>query len=384
MRERLLSPAALSKRGSIDMRGSQRPFLQVAGAILLLGATALTIGLPLLGGKNPMDPFSISAPALAMAIAIYGALRGSPSGDYAMAIASALGLASLIGGPMGSDLMAPLASLRPSPFLIPLSLYSLALLASMAALRPAAQILERPEARSPVGDDIAVKVVDLTKVYKVGPVEVPALRGVNLEVKRGEFVCIVGPSGCGKSTLLNLLGALDKPTGGKIYIDGVDISQMNDGELAKFRNEKVGFVFQAYNLVPRAKVLQNVELPSIVKGLPKSERAKKARELLEAMGIGSKLHQKPTALSGGEQQRVAIARALMNDPTFVLADEPTGNLDSKTGREVWGMLRKANRERNATIIVVTHNLELARESDRIIYLRDGLVEREEILTGGKE
>jgi putative ABC transport system ATP-binding protein len=229
---------------------------------------------------------------------------------------------------------------------------------------------------------LAVKVVDLTKVYKTGLVEVPALRGVNLEVKRGEFVCIVGPSGCGKSTLLNLLGALDKPTSGKIYIDGVDISEMKDGELSKFRNEKIGFVFQAYNLVPRAKVLQNVELPSIVKGLPKAERARKAKELLEAMGIGSKLQQKPMSLSGGEQQRVAIARALMNDPTFILADEPTGNLDSKTGLEVWEMLRKANKERGATIIVVTHNLELARKSDRIIYLKDGRVEREEVLAGG--
>ncbi|MEM3590118.1 MAG: ABC transporter ATP-binding protein [Candidatus Bathyarchaeia archaeon] len=365
------------------MHGSQRPFLQSAGAILLLGATALAIGLPLMGGRNPMDPLSMATPALAMAIAIYGVFRGSPSGDYAMALASALGLASSIGGPMGSELMALLAAPRPSPFLMPLLLYSFALLASLAALKPAAPILERPEAQSPVGEDLAVKVVDLTKVYKTGLVEVPALRGVNLEVRRGEFVCIVGPSGCGKSTLLNLLGALDKPSGGKIYIDGVDISRMNDGELAKFRNEKIGFVFQAYNLVSRAKVLQNVELPSVVKGLPRSERARKARDLLEAMGIGSKLQQKPTALSGGEQQRVAIARALMNDPTFVLADEPTGNLDSKTGREVWEMLRKANRERNATIIVVTHNLELARESDRIIYLRDGLVEREEILTGGR-
>jgi putative ABC transport system ATP-binding protein len=352
-------------------------------AILLLGATSLAIGLPLMGEKSPIDPYPIAIPALVMAIAIYGALRGSPSGDYAMALASAIGLASLIGGPTGSELIALLAALRPSPLLIPLLLYSLALPASLAALRPAAAALEGPRPQSTAIDgDLAVKVVDLTKVYKTGLVEVPALRGVNLEVKRGEFVCIVGPSGCGKSTLLNLLGALDKPTSGKIYIDGVDISEMKDGELSKFRNEKIGFVFQAYNLVPRAKVLQNVELPSIVKGLPKAERARKAKELLEAMGIGSKLQQKPMSLSGGEQQRVAIARALMNDPTFILADEPTGNLDSKTGLEVWEMLRKANKERGATIIVVTHNLELARKSDRIIYLKDGRVEREEVLAGG--
>jgi putative ABC transport system ATP-binding protein len=366
---------------STVMQRSQGSFAQGSGAILLLGAAVLNIGLPLIGGRNQIDPYSTAIPAVALAASIYSILRASPRGDYARVFASAFGLASMIGGPTGSDLNALISSTRPSPLLMPLLLYSLALLASLAALRPAMPLLKGPRAQAPGKGDLAVKVVDLTKVYKTGLVEVPALRGVNLEVKRGEFVCIVGPSGCGKSTLLNLLGALDKPSGGKIYIDGIEISEMGGGELARFRNEKIGFVFQAYNLVPRAKVLQNVELPSIVKGLPKAERSRRARDLLEAMGIGSKFQQKPTVLSGGEQQRVAIARALINDPTFILADEPTGNLDSKAGEEVFAMLRRANEERNATIIVVTHNLELARKSDRIIYLRDGIVEKEEVLAG---
>jgi putative ABC transport system ATP-binding protein len=226
---------------------------------------------------------------------------------------------------------------------------------------------------------LAVEVVDLEKVYRIGAVEIPALRGVNLKIGRGEFVAIVGPSGSGKSTLLNMLGALDRPTSGQVYIDGIDISRMSSGDLARLRNEKIGFVFQAYNLIQRTPVIRNIELPAMVRGLPKADRLKKASGLLEATGIGDKAGRKPTALSGGEQQRVAIARALINDPAIILADEPTGNVDSKVGMEIVGLLRKISVEKEATILVVTHNPEVATATDRIIHLRDGMVEREEIL-----
>lgn len=226
--------------------------------------------------------------------------------------------------------------------------------------------------------EYAIETFDLKKVYVMGKVKVPALRGVNLKVKRGEIVSIVGPSGSGKSTLLNLLGALDKPTSGRILIDGVDITRLKESALSKFRNRKIGFVFQSYNLINRSTVAKNVEMPAIVRGMPRKVRKRRVKELLEMVGLSDKMNRKPTELSGGEQQRVAIARALINDPAFILADEPTGNLDSRTGEEIGNLLLKINKERRATIVIVTHNLELAEKAQRILHLRDGVIEKEKV------
>lgn len=227
-----------------------------------------------------------------------------------------------------------------------------------------------------------VEALDLVKVYKVGKQRVWALRGLTTRVKREEFLAVVGPSGSGKSTLLNLIGALDRPTSGKVLVDGVDTRKLSDSELSRFRNEKIGFIFQSFNLINRISVLRNVEIPAMVKGVPKEDRFRRAKELLEEVGLGNKIYMKPLELSGGEQQRVAIARALMNNPRFVLADEPTGNLDSITSKEIYRLLRKFNQMHGTTIIVVTHDLELSQECDRIVYLRDGRVEREAIKVEG--
>ena len=223
---------------------------------------------------------------------------------------------------------------------------------------------------------LAIETSDLKKTYRMGLVKVPALRGVDLKVGHGEMIAIVGPSGSGKSTLLNLLGALDTPTSGRILVDGVDISRMSERALARFRNRKIGFIFQSYNLIDRSKVTKNIELPAIVAGMPKKKRNRRVHELLDLVGLGDKANRRPNALSGGEQQRVAIARALINDPAFILADEPTGNLDSKTGEEIQNLLLRVNEERKATILIVTHNLELAEKTERILHLRDGVVEKE--------
>lgn len=228
------------------------------------------------------------------------------------------------------------------------------------------------------GDGYAIETVDLKKTYLMGLVKVHALRGVNLKIRHGEAVSIVGPSGSGKSTLLNMLGALDTPTSGTILIDGKDITRLGERALARFRNRKIGFIFQSYNLIDRSKVTKNVELPAIVAGMPKKTRDERVHELLDLVGLGDKADRKPNALSGGEQQRVAIARALINDPAFILADEPTGNLDSKTGEEIQNLLIRVNQEKNATIVIVTHNVELAERTGRILHLRDGVVEKERV------
>lgn len=223
----------------------------------------------------------------------------------------------------------------------------------------------------------AIELVDLKKIFIMGKmVKVHALRGVNLKVRNGEIVSIVGPSGSGKSTILNLLGALDRPTSGKIIIDGINIARLKDEALSRFRNRKIGFIFQSYNLINRSTVTKNVELPAIIRGIPKTIRRRRAIELLDLVGLRGKANRKPTELSGGEQQRVAIARALINQPTFILADEPTGNLDSKTGQEIGNLLLRVNEERKTTIVIVTHNVELAEKSERILHLRDGIVEKE--------
>jgi len=230
----------------------------------------------------------------------------------------------------------------------------------------------------------AVELIDVIKDYVVGPYIVHALRGVTMKVKKGEFVAIMGPSGSGKSTLLNMIGAIDRPTAGTVLVDGIDISKLDDNELAELRNKKIGFVFQAYNLINRTTVLRNVELPAIVSGMPRSKRVKRAKELLALVGLKDEIYRSPKYLSGGQQQRVAIARALMNNPSLILADEPTGNLDSKSGKEVMLYLRKLNEELGTTVIVVTHDRSVAEMADRILYIKDGKIIGEEILRNGEK
>lgn len=215
-----------------------------------------------------------------------------------------------------------------------------------------------------------MELVDVWKIYDLGEVKVEALRGVSFEVFEGEYVIIIGPSGSGKSTLLHILGCLDRPTKGKVLIEGEEVSRMGDRRLAQVRNRKIGFVFQSYNLLPRLTALENVELPMIYAGVPAKERKRRAKELLELVGLGDRLHHRPNQLSGGQQQRVAIARALANDPVFILADEPTGNLDTKTGEEILELFRKLH-EMGKTLVVVTHNLEMVDEGTCIVRIRDG-------------
>jgi putative ABC transport system ATP-binding protein len=222
-----------------------------------------------------------------------------------------------------------------------------------------------------------VKAIDVKKTYMLGKIPVEALRGVNLTIESGDFVSILGPSGSGKSTLLNLIGALDKPTSGNLLIDGVDIGKLNDNQLAEVRL-KIGFVFQFFNLIPRLTARDNVELALSIANKSTSERRKRAIELLETVGLKDRLNHKPAELSGGQQQRVAIARALANSPKFLLLDEPTGNVDSKTASEVLTLIKKLNVENKVSIIMVTHDQHLAREARRIVQMIDGEITSEVI------
>lgn len=216
-----------------------------------------------------------------------------------------------------------------------------------------------------------IEIKDVTKVYQMGDVEVNALGGVSVQIYPGEMVAIMGPSGSGKSTLMNILGALDVPTAGGYLLDGQDVSHMTDDELAEVRNRKIGFVFQSFNLLPRTTAIANVELPLIYAGA--RNRRQRATAALEMVGLGERIHHRPNELSGGQQQRVAIARALINDPSIILADEPTGNLDSKSGAEIMHIFQDLNEERGITIIFVTHEPDIAEHTRRIIRLQDGLI-----------
>jgi len=220
-----------------------------------------------------------------------------------------------------------------------------------------------------------ITIIDLWKIYKSGKIEYPALRGINMKIRKGEFIAIVGPSGSGKSTLLNLLGALDRPTKGKVIIDGTDISKLKSNELAELRNKKLGFIFQTFNLIPYMSALDNVEVPMIASGIPPKERKERARKLLELVGLKGFEKNRPSELSGGQQQKVAIARALVNNPQIILADEPTGNLDSKSANEIIEILHDLNKK-GVTIILVTHNLNLIKYCHRVFWLKDGLIEKE--------
>jgi putative ABC transport system ATP-binding protein len=223
--------------------------------------------------------------------------------------------------------------------------------------------------------EFTVRTRHLIKEYVMGTIVVKALQGIDLEVRRGEYISIMGPSGSGKSTLFNMIGGLDKPTDGRVYIDEVDIAQLDAFELAWLRCRKIGYIFQTFNLIPVMTALENVTLPMIFAGLSMDDAIDKGVELLKRVGLGGRIHHKPHELSGGQQQRVAIARALANDPAIVLADEPTGNLDLRTGRDIIMLLKQLNEEKGVTVISATHDLKMIDVSDRVIYIRDGKIDR---------
>lgn len=243
---------------------------------------------------------------------------------------------------------------------------------TMPELKPETEVF----ASRPPSTNGLIRMENVWRTYKMGQEEVHALRGINLIIQPNEYVAIIGPSGSGKSTLMNIIGCLDTPTAGRYWLNGRLVSEMDDDELAYIRNREIGFVFQLFNLLPRATALHNVELPLIYAGVPAKERLERARQVLEMVDLGDRMHHRPNELSGGQRQRVAIARALVNQPSILLADEPTGALDSKTGAEIMALFDRLHAQGN-TIIIVTHEPEVAAHAHRIIHIRDGRIEREE-------
>ncbi|MEK6691839.1 MAG: ABC transporter ATP-binding protein [Nitrospirota bacterium] len=226
-----------------------------------------------------------------------------------------------------------------------------------------------------------IEVRDIRKAYRIGKIDLEVLKGISLDVKENEFLAIMGPSGSGKSTLMNIIGCLDRPTSGTYRLEGIDITERSDDDLAEIRNRRVGFVFQTFNLLPRFSALKNVELPMVYSGIPSKEREKRALETLELVGLAGRAQHRPNELSGGEQQRTAIARALVNDPAIILADEPTGNLDSISGREIITTFMKLH-DRGRTVVIITHDRDIALHSKRIIHIRDGMVTKDEPVMAG--
>ena len=252
----------------------------------------------------------------------------------------------------------------------------------MAMVATVAAPVSREAGTPSTGADVIMQVADLTKTYAMGDVTVHALRGISFEVRRGDLMAIMGPSGSGKSTLMNVLGCLDQPTSGTYWLDGVETSKLSDDELAEVRNKKIGFVFQQFNLLARTSALEQVELPLVYSGA--KNRREKARAALAAVGLGDRLHHRPTELSGGQQQRVAIARALVSDPAIILADEPTGALDTRTSEEIMAIFQRLNQERGITVIFVTHEQDIALHTRRILHIRDGQISQDELVPAEKQ
>lgn len=225
----------------------------------------------------------------------------------------------------------------------------------------------------------SIEAVDVRKTYVVGHVDYPVLKGVNFKIRKGELTSIVGPSGSGKSTILNIVGALDRPTSGHVFIDGVNLRKLSEDQLALLRNRKIGFIYQSFNLIHRLTASENVQMPLIARALDAKARRARALKILKAVGLERKVNKRPTELSGGEQQRVAVARALVTEPALVIGDEPTGNLDSKTTRDILNLIVKINKTLGTTFVLVTHNLEVAERTHRIISIRDGLIEKDELI-----
>jgi putative ABC transport system ATP-binding protein len=233
------------------------------------------------------------------------------------------------------------------------------------------------------GSASVIRIDDAHKIYHTGEVEVHALRGVSFEVKKGEFIAVMGPSGSGKSTMMNIIGCLDRLTSGRYFLDGIDVSTLSKDQLADIRNQKIGFVFQAFNLISRTSVLDNVILPMVYAGLPVAERQRRARLALTSVGLSEKERSMPNQLSGGQQQRVALARALANEPSLILADEPTGALDTKTSEEVMAIFKRLNREKGITIVLITHEPDIAAYADRVVRFRDGQICADSIQTASE-
>jgi putative ABC transport system ATP-binding protein len=247
--------------------------------------------------------------------------------------------------------------------------------------QPQASVISQPSTELRRGSavsasDAVIRVENIYRTYSTGELEVHALRGVSMEVKRGEFVAIMGPSGSGKSTMMNIVGCLDRPTRGRYWLEGIDVSTLTKDELADIRNGKIGFVFQSLNLVPRTSAIENVELPMLYAGVPPLERTQRAKAALASVGLASRERNLPSQLSGGQQQRVAIARALVNNPSIMIADEPTGNLDTRSSEEVMEIFQRLNREHNLTIVLVTHESDIGHHAKRVIVFRDGLIQQD--------